>query len=97
MICYRDLEEAEDQYQMALRTHLANVDNLIKLHDGRLYVLEKTFQQEVKKLQEDFQMEKETMLNQFKREKKILSTVIEAVEKEEEERENEVIRSLRSM
>jgi uncharacterized membrane protein YcjF (UPF0283 family) len=39
----RDLEGAEDQYQMALRTHLMNIDTLIKLHDSRLYALERNF------------------------------------------------------
>merc|ERR1719446_1752319 len=29
----RDLEEAEEQYQIALRSHLVNIDELIKLHD----------------------------------------------------------------
>lgn len=75
---------------MALRTHLSNLDSLINLHDSRLYVLERTFQQEVKKMQEDFKNEKENMLNRFKNEKRLLTTVIEAIEKEEEERESDV-------
>ena len=37
----RDLEEAEDQYQMSLRSNLMNIDQLIKLHDTRLYALER--------------------------------------------------------
>lgn len=56
----RDLEEAEDQYQMAYRTHLVNVDTLIKLHDTRLYTLERAFQQELKTLQNDFSMKRHT-------------------------------------
>lgn len=44
----RDLEEADDQYQMALRTHLVNIDTLIKLHDSRLYALERNFHAELK-------------------------------------------------
>ena len=36
----RDLEEAEEQYQMALRSHLQNVDILIDLQDSRLLALE---------------------------------------------------------
>merc|ERR1711965_655060 len=39
----RDLEEAEDQYQMSLRSHLVNIDELIKLHDSRLFALERNF------------------------------------------------------
>jgi len=47
---------------MALRTHLENIDELVQLHDSRLYALEKSFQQELKVMQNDFYHEKETML-----------------------------------
>ena len=86
----RDLEEAEDQYQMALRTHLINIDTLIKLHDSRLYALERNFQAELKTLQSDFLKEKDVMLIKFKQEKKELSAIINTLEQEEEMRENEV-------
>jgi hypothetical protein len=86
----RDLEEAEDQYQMALRTHLVNLDTLIKLHDSRLYALERNFHQELRTLQADFNKEKGVILGKFKQEKKELSAIIEAIEQEEESRENEV-------
>ena len=76
---------------MALRTHLENIDELIQLHDGRLYALEKSFQQELKVMQADFYREKDTMLGKFQQEKKELSAVIEAIEQEENEREGEVI------
>lgn len=32
----RDLDEAEEQYQMALRNHLIHIDDLIKLQEDRL-------------------------------------------------------------
>jgi dynein regulatory complex subunit 2 len=86
----RDLEEAEDQFQMALRTHLQNIDVLIQLHDSRLYSLEKNFQQELKTMQHDFHTEKESMLQKFKQEKKELVAVIETIEHDESEREAEV-------
>ncbi|RYG66395.1 hypothetical protein EON64_09875 [archaeon] len=86
----RDLEEAEDQYQMALRTHLINIDSLIKLHDSRLYALERHFQNELKVLQVDFLVEKETMLGKFSREKRELAAIIEAIEQEEDGRNSEV-------
>ena len=85
----RDLEEAEDQYQMALKTHLSNIDALIKLHDSRLYALERSFQQELKTIQSDFNSEKESFNGRFKQEKKELKSIIDAIENEEEERENE--------
>jgi hypothetical protein len=86
----RDLEEAEDQYQMALRTHLMNIDTLIKLHDSRLYALERNFQNELKTIQEDFLAEKEMMLNKFSREKRELQAIIDAIEAEEDLRNSEV-------
>jgi hypothetical protein len=86
----RDLEEAEDQYQMALRTHLMNIDTLIKLHDSRLYALERNFQNELRTIQEDFLAEKEMMLNKFSREKRELQAIIDAIEAEEDLRNSEV-------
>jgi dynein regulatory complex subunit 2 len=85
----RDLEEAEDQFQMALRTHLTNIDILIQLHDTRLYSLEKNFHSELLIMQKDFHFEKEKMLNKFKLEKKELISVIETIEHDELEREAE--------
>lgn len=75
---------------MALRTHLVNIDSLIKLHDSRLYSLERNFHQELKVMQEDFNKEKEIIINKFKNEKKELSAIIDAIEHEEEGRMNEV-------
>ena len=37
----RDLEEAEEQYPTAHRSHLSSVDRLIDIHDARLLALEK--------------------------------------------------------
>ncbi len=86
----RDLEEAEDQYQMAMRTHLVNIDTLIKLHDTRLYALERNFHNELKVLQTDFTKEKETMIGKFRHEKKELAAVIDAVEQQEDAADSSV-------
>lgn len=39
----RDLDEAEEQYQMALRNHLVHVDELIDLQNSRLRGLNEEF------------------------------------------------------
>ena len=85
----RDLEEAEEQYQMSFRSNLVNVDELIKLHDTRLYSLERGFQTELATIQNDFAKEREVISAKFQLEKKELLAIIEAVEREEEECENE--------
>ena len=46
----RDLEEAEDQFRMALRAHLQNMDKLVDLQDSRLLGLEQEFESELGKL-----------------------------------------------
>ena len=43
----RDLEEAEDQFQMSLRAHSENMDRLIDLQDTRLLALEQEFEKEL--------------------------------------------------
>ena len=44
----RDLEESEGQYQMALRSHLLNVDGLIDLQDARLLGSENEFEHDLR-------------------------------------------------
>ena len=39
----RDLDEAEEQYQMALRNHLIHIDDLINLQNSRLRGLDEEF------------------------------------------------------
>jgi peptidoglycan hydrolase CwlO-like protein len=85
----RDLEEAEDQFQTAMRSHLVNIDVLVKLHDSRLYALERNFQKELLVLQTDFHEEKNDMTTRFRLERKELGAIIETIEKEEQDRESE--------
>ena len=85
----RDLEEAEDQYQMTLRSHLVNMDTLIQLHDSRLYALERSFEQELRAIQQGFQKEKDIIVQKFSTEKKDLQSLIDAIEKDESDREAE--------
>ena len=43
----RDLDEAEEQYQMALRNHLIHVDELIALQSSRLRGLNEEFDRDI--------------------------------------------------
>ena len=53
----RDLEEAEEQYQMALRSHMSQCDKLIDLQDSRLLSMEKDFKQELSIIVNEFEKE----------------------------------------
>lgn len=85
----RDLEEAEEQFQMALRSHLLNVDQLIDLQDERLLALEKEFEQDLRHLEQEFTVEKEKIVSQHAMEKHALVCIMNAVEQQEKEREAE--------
>ena len=73
-----------------MRSHLVNIDVLIKLHDSRLYALERNFQTELLTLQTDFHEEKYEMTVRFRLERKELGAIIETIEKEEQDRESDV-------
>ena len=64
----RDLEEAEDQFQMSLRAHLENMDRLIDLQDTRLLALEQEFEKELHTLENEFGTEKEAIAKQHSQE-----------------------------
>ncbi|CAK4611362.1 unnamed protein product [Aphanomyces euteiches] len=85
----RDLEEAEEQFQMALRSHLLNVDQLIDLQDGRLLGLEEEFEKDLHALEREFTIEKEKINKQHAMEKNELLNIMRAVETQEREREAE--------
>ena len=50
----KNLDEADEQYQMALRNHLIHLDQLIALQDSRLFALESEFDRDVDILEEEF-------------------------------------------
>lgn len=85
----RDLEEAEEQFQMALRSHLLNVDELIDLQDERLLALEKEFEQDLRQLEREFNVEREKIVAQHALERHELVRIMHAVEQQEREREAE--------
>lgn len=49
--CSQRPQQAEDQFQTALRAHLQNMDQLIDLQDSRLLALEQEFEVELQTLQ----------------------------------------------
>ena len=54
----RDLDEAEEQYQMALRNHLIHVDELIELQNSRLRGLQEEFDRDVEIIKAEYDGEK---------------------------------------
>jgi len=58
----KNLDEADEQYQMALRNHLIHIDELIALQDSRLAAMESEFERDVKIIEDEYNTEREEIL-----------------------------------
>merc|ERR1719271_877139 len=83
----RDLDEAEEQHQVAVRSHLLNVDRLLEIQQSRLQALEDDFQKDVATLEEEFRVEREHIMEKHTLEKRELMIIVQQVEQEEKNRE----------
>lgn len=79
-----DLQEAEDQYRLALQTHSTNVDSLIELQNRRLNVLEAEFEADLLQLRGDFSLEKAEIIRKHEIEKSDLQLIINNMNAEAE-------------
>lgn len=83
----RDLDEAEEQHQVAVRSHLLNVDKLLEVQQSRLCALADEFEKDVETLREEFRIEREQIQDKHALEKRELIMIIDQVEKDEKGRE----------
>merc|ERR1711959_639277 len=86
----RDLEEADEQHQMALRSHLQNVDALVKLQTSRLYAMEQQSEKDLKMIEDEYKQEFEDMKATHKRLTKEMKDVNDALEKQLQQAEQEL-------
>jgi len=87
----RDLEEAEEQFQMANRSNVQNIDRLIDLHDSRLLALENEFEKELRILDEEFAVEKAAIVKQHSIERAEMEGLMALVEAENNDEEQEAL------
>lgn len=85
----RDLEEAEDQFQMSLRSNLENMDQLIDLQDTRLLALEQEFEKDLSTIETEFGAEKDAIVQHHGLEVQELGDIMNAVDQAESELEIE--------
>ena len=83
----RDLDEAEEQYQMALRAHLKEQDFLLEIQRSRVTSLESTFDAELAALEQEFNTERQLILHKHQAEKRELQELMEAMAKDFDEQE----------
>merc|ERR1719194_146644 len=85
----RDLDEAEEQHQVAVRSHLLNVDRLLEIQQSRLLALEDEFKKDVETLEEEFRVEREQIMEKHTLEKRELTIIVQQVEQDEKNREQQ--------
>lgn len=85
----RDLEEAEEQYQMAHRAHLMVMDSLLDLQHNRMKALETELEVQLKALEDEFENERSDITKNHTRKVKDLSDVMSTMEAEFSEKEAE--------
>ena len=85
----RDLEDSEEQYQTALRSHLLIVDKLIDLHNSRLRGLEFEFERDLQELVEEFGTERDEINATHATHKKEMLDIMALMEAEFNEQEGE--------
>merc|ERR1712076_118322 len=93
----KDLMEAEEQYSMALRSHLQNVDNLIDLQRQRLGQLSTELHDEQSTLITEFDSEREMVAEQHTCEMTELQDILFAMEQNFNERETDANSEFQSM
>ena len=93
----RDIEEAEEQYQIALRSHLQNIDSLIDFQSKRIHSLEEEFKDELELLEREFETERQLMLCRHEQEIRELSDIMLAMEIRYNERESEAMQEFQSV
>lgn len=85
----RDLEDAEEQYQMALRSHLTILDHLIDLQYTRIKALEEEFSNSLQALEDEFETERTEIVNAHTKQKKDMQDMMAAMEQQFTDAEND--------
>eukprot|EP00003_Mantamonas_plastica_P006285 TRINITY_DN15109_c0_g2_i2.p1 TRINITY_DN15109_c0_g2~~TRINITY_DN15109_c0_g2_i2.p1 ORF type:complete len:442 (-),score=177.50 TRINITY_DN15109_c0_g2_i2:16-1341(-) len=76
----RDLDESAEQFLMAMRSHLQNVDKLIEIHTSSLAQLEFEFNMELATFKEEFSSERREIMKQHNREHNELMQIMNTME-----------------
>lgn len=85
----KDLQESEEQYSMAMRSHFENVDNLTELHREQIDAAKSSCYRQIEEVKREFDKEREYILNRHEYEMNELITIIYGMEKNFLDQENE--------
>lgn len=82
-----DLEESEEQYRLALRTHITNVESLIELQKQRIGDMDRHLEEELARMKRDHDLERAEIIRRNDLEKADVKLILENL-RVEAEREN---------
>ena len=85
-----DLNEAEEQYKLALRTHLQNIDSLIELQNQRMSDLDAEYESDLKELKQEFELEKAEIVAKHQKEVEALHAIMNAIKKDADEQDSDI-------
>jgi hypothetical protein len=88
----KNLDEANNQYQIALRNHLIHIDTLLSVQHSRIQGLMEEFRRDVNILEQEYLTERQEMEQTHHDHLKELNDMIDTV-KEEDRRKAEEIRT----
>lgn len=85
----KNLDEAEDQYQMALLNHLIHIENLTAVQEARIRGLQEEFKRDVAILENEYSLEREDMEKTHRNHIKELEDMIDTVKEEDKKKLDE--------
>jgi dynein regulatory complex subunit 2 len=83
-----DLEESEEQYRLALRTHITNVESLIELQKQRIGDMDRHFEEELARMKRDHDLERAEIIRRNDLEKADVKLILENLRVEAEKENN---------
>ena len=75
----KNLDEAENQYQIAIRNHPINIESLLSVQDSRMMGLQQEFRRDVSILETEYMTERDEMERNHHNHLKELNDMIETV------------------
>ncbi len=85
----RDLDEAEEQYQTALRSHLQNVDGFVALQRQKIRDIEHDFERELAEIESEFDTERDLVTKKHQYDMNELRDMMSMIQIDEEVNEAE--------
>jgi len=93
----KDLDEAEEQYQAAFKSHIQNLKKLGEFQGERLNNMEAEYDREMNDLGDEFEVERSEIIQGHKKDMDDMMDVIFAMEQEFEEAESEARQDFHSL